>query len=105
MFVCPECGRPYRDGGFCGEDGAALVAPADPLLGTMVQRWQLARVLGAGGMGRVYLGVQPDIGSRVAIKVLSEASACNSGWVERYFFEARAVFLIRREYIDGVAVP
>jgi len=102
MFVCPECGRPYRDGGFCGEDGAVLVEPADPLLGTMVQRWQLARVLGAGGMGRVYLGVQPDIGSRVAIKVLSEDCARDPGLVERFFSEARAVNLIRHEHIVGV---
>src|SRR5689334_1537127 len=102
MFVCPECGRPYRDGGFCGEDGAALVQPADPLLGTMVQRYQLARVLGAGGMGRVYLGVQPDIGSRVAIKVLSEDCARDPGLVERFFSEARAVNLIRHEHIVGV---
>jgi serine/threonine-protein kinase len=102
MFVCPECGRPYRDGGYCGEDGAVLVEPADPLLGTMVQRWQLARVLGAGGMGRVYLGVQPDIGSRVAIKVLSEDCARDPGLVERFFSEARAVNLIRHEHIVGV---
>jgi predicted Ser/Thr protein kinase len=102
MFVCPECGRSYRDGGYCGEDGAVLAAPADPLLGTMVQRWQVARVLGAGGMGRVYLGVQPDIGSRVAIKVLSEDCARDPGLVERFFAEARAVNLIRHEHIVGV---
>jgi hypothetical protein len=102
MFVCPECGRPYRAGGFCGEDGAQLVPPSDPLLGTVVQRWQLARVLGAGGMGRVYLGVQPDIGSRVAIKVLSEDCARDPGLVERFFAEARSVNLIRHEHIVGV---
>jgi serine/threonine-protein kinase len=102
MFVCPECGRPYQKGGFCGEDGAGLVEPADPLLGTMVQRWQVARVLGAGGMGRVYLGVQPDIGSRVAIKVLAEDCARDPDLVERFFSEARAVNLIRHEHIVGV---
>ena len=102
MFVCPECGRPYQKGGFCGEDGAGLVEPADPLLGTMVQRYQLARVLGAGGMGRVYLGVQPDIGSRVAIKVLAEDCARDPDLVERFFAEARAVNLIRHEHIVGV---
>src|SRR5688500_10900301 len=102
MFVCPECGRSYRDGGYCGADGAGLVAPSDPLLGTMVQRWQIARVLGTGGMGRVYLGVQPDIGSRVAIKVLSEDCARDPALVERFFAEARAVNLIRHEHIVGV---
>jgi hypothetical protein len=41
----------------------------DPLLGKALGSYRLARRLGAGGMGEVYLGVHPEIGSRVAIKV------------------------------------
>ena len=42
----------------------------DPLIGTEVSRFRIERLIGKGGMGRVYLGVQPAIGARVAIKVL-----------------------------------
>ena len=75
---------------------------ADPLLGTEVSRYRLEKTLGEGGMGRVYLGVQQAIGSRVAIKVLSEECTRNPELLERFFAEARAVNLIRHENIISV---
>ena len=101
-FICPDCGQSWPSGGHCGDDGAELVAPRDTLLGLTIGRWRLARVLGEGGMGRVYLAVQPAIGSRVAIKVLSEACARDRALVDRFFAEARAVNLVRHEHIVGV---
>ena len=101
-FVCPDCGQSWPSGGHCGDDGAELVAPRDTLLGVTIGRWRLARVLGEGGMGRVYLAVQPAIRSRVAIKVLSEACARDRALVDRFFAEARAVNLVRHEHIVGV---
>jgi serine/threonine protein kinase len=53
-------------------------------------------------MGNVYLGVQPQIGSRVAIKILSQECAREPDLVERFFAEARAVNLIRHENIVSV---
>jgi serine/threonine protein kinase len=53
-------------------------------------------------MGNVYLGVQPQIGSRVAIKILSEECSREPELVERFFAEARAVNLIRHENIVSV---
>jgi serine/threonine-protein kinase len=41
------------------------------MLGAHVGSYRVARLLGAGGMGSVYLGVHPSIESRVAIKVLA----------------------------------
>ena len=102
VFVCPFCGQRYDVAGYCGEDGHAAEAADDPLLGTDVGRYRLARRIGDGGMGRVYLGVQPAIGSRVAIKVLSDACARDPELLERFFAEARAVNLIRHEGIVGV---
>ncbi|MCB9560704.1 MAG: serine/threonine protein kinase [Kofleriaceae bacterium] len=102
MFVCPECGRADGAAGYCGEDGVRLIQRDDPLLGATIGRWRVARVLGEGGMGKVYLAVQPAIGSRVAIKVLSEACARDRDLVERFFAEARAVNLIRHEHIIAV---
>jgi hypothetical protein len=53
-------------------------------------------------MGQVYLGVQPAIGSRVAIKLLSLELAGDAEQVERFFTEARAVNVIRHEGIVNV---
>src|SRR5580693_8606074 len=102
MHVCPECGLRYDAPGFCGDDGRPLVATDDPLLGSEVGRFRLTAVLGEGGMGRVYVGVQPHIGSRVAIKVLSFECVRVPDIVERFFKEARAVNLIAHESIVKV---
>src|SRR5262249_6250085 len=102
MFVCPACGQRSEGGGQCASDGSALEQTHDALLGTEIVRYRLARMLGEGGMGRVYLAVQPAIGSRVAIKVLSEECSRNGELIERFFAEARAVNLIRHENIVSV---
>jgi serine/threonine-protein kinase len=101
MLLCPTCGL-RQPGPICSVDGAAVIAVDDPLLGTELGRYRLARVLGQGGMGKVYLAVQPEIGSRVAVKVLSEECSRNAELLERFFSEARAVNLIRHEGIVGV---
>jgi serine/threonine protein kinase len=79
-------------------------APAggDALLGTTIGSWRVARLLGSGGMGRVYVAVQPAIGARVAIKVLRDASASDSAVVERFFQEARAVNVVKHEAIVDI---
>ncbi|MBK7534383.1 MAG: protein kinase [Myxococcales bacterium] len=68
----------------------------------MMGPYRIARLLGIGGMGRVYKGVQPQIGSRVAVKVLSRECTDRKDLVERFFSEARAVNLIRHENIVNV---
>jgi len=60
-----------------------------PLLGQTLGRFRVERLVGAGSMGQVFLGTQPTIGSRVAIKVLSRECAENRTLVERFFNEAR----------------
>jgi serine/threonine protein kinase len=102
MFVCPECGFSLAAPGFCTEHGAALVGSDDPLLGQTLGSFRVARRIGKGGMGAVYLGVHPGIGSRVAIKVLTPESSASRSLVERFFAEARAVNVIRNENIVNV---
>jgi serine/threonine-protein kinase len=103
MFVCPECGHAAGAPGFCTEHGVSLIdAGADPLPGQRVGSYRIARLIGEGGMGRVYLAVQPEIGSRVAVKVLSGDATAGSASVERFFAEARAVNVIRHENIVSV---
>lgn len=102
MYVCGACGGSSERAGYCSSDGQPLAATQDPLLGTDVGRYRIARLLGVGGMGQVYLGVQPTIGSRVAIKILSNECTRNPELLERFFSEARAVNLIRHESIVSV---
>jgi len=103
MFVCPECGLAQAAPGACPTDGAALAPRGDDLLvGQTVGVYRIARLLGVGGMGRVYKGVHPTIGSRVAVKVLSRECADRPDLVERFFSEARAVNLIRHEGLVNV---
>ena len=103
MFVCPECGLSSQGAGHCQADGAPVVLIGDDLLlGSMIGAYRVARLLGIGGMGRVYKGVHPTIGSRVAIKVLSRECTDRRELVDRFFAEAKAVNLIRHESIVNV---
>jgi len=74
----------------------------DILLGQTIGPYRIARLLGVGGMGRVYKAVHPQIGSRVAIKVLSRECSDRRDLVDRFFSEAKAVNLIRHESIVNV---
>ena len=103
MFVCPECGQSEARAGHCTADGARLAdGSTDALLGQTIGSYRIARLIGAGGMGSVYKAVQPSIGSRVAIKLLSHDPARSPSLVERFFSEARAVNVIRHEHIVNV---
>src|SRR3954454_24660318 len=103
MFVCPECGAAQPISGPCPADRTEMLPIGDDLLlGTGIGAYRIARLLGIGGMGRVYKGVHPTIGSRVAIKVLSRECSDRRDLVERFFSEARAVNLIRHESIVNV---
>jgi serine/threonine-protein kinase len=77
-------------------------AAHDPLIGQMVGSYRIEGLVGSGGMGRVYVATHPDIGSRVAIKVLSRDCAGRRDLVERFFDEARMVGRIRHDGIVRV---
>ncbi|HTL31514.1 MAG TPA: serine/threonine-protein kinase [Kofleriaceae bacterium] len=103
MFVCAECGASQPAPGHCTADGQPLYPVGDdPILGATIGPYRVARLLGIGGMGRVYKGVHPTIGSRVAIKVLSRECSDRRDLVDRFFAEAKAVNLIRHESIVNV---
>jgi len=70
--------------------------------GTMVGEYQITGLLGTGGMGSVYAGVQPMIGKKVAIKVLLREFAANPEVVGRFWREARAVNEARSKYIVDI---
>src|SRR3954464_13151222 len=55
-----------------------------------IGKYQIVRVLGQGGMGRVYEAVDPIIGRRVAIKTISAAFVADEEARARFFREAQA---------------
>ncbi len=75
------------------------IANDDPLLGMMVGSHRIARLIERGGMGIVYKAVHREIGSPVAIKVLSDECANRPDLVARFFDEARAVNVARHDNI------
>ncbi|MCA9554120.1 MAG: serine/threonine protein kinase [Myxococcales bacterium] len=77
-------------------------------LGEVLGPYQLQKVLGEGGMGRVYLAEHMMLGRQVAVKVLRSEYARDPVVVKRFFAEARAVNQILHpniveitDFVDG----
>ncbi len=86
----------WKEGdGFCRADGTPLVragGPEDPLSGfDLMGRYRLVELLGAGGMGFVYLATQTGLGREVAIKMLYAERTRDAASLKRFRREARAL--------------
>ncbi len=108
-LVCPRCGvvyEPAEPGVPCPIDQVALVRvsvrkahPNDTLLGRSIAgRYHVIDVIGAGGMGAVYLALQEPIRREVAVKVILGANAGDAEVRHRFFREARAVAALANEH-------
>ncbi|MBL8606132.1 MAG: protein kinase [Myxococcales bacterium] len=80
---------------------------AEKRLGTRIDRWRLARLLGVGGMGGVFEGVDAQ-GGRVAIKVLHRSVSALNNVRARFEDELRVTARINhpgvvRVYGGGIA--
>ncbi|NUM55652.1 MAG: serine/threonine protein kinase [Candidatus Hydrogenedentes bacterium] len=76
------------------------ITPAnDGLTGHRIGQFQVARRLGAGGMGEVYLARDVSLGRPVALKVLRPAWAREPQLVERFHREARAAAQLSHPHI------
>jgi serine/threonine-protein kinase len=64
-----------------------------------VGSFKLSALIGKGGMGRVFLGINPVIGSRVAVKVMSDRASRDPQCVSRFINEARTVNMIRHHSV------
>jgi len=67
------------------------LSEVDGLIGETIGNYRITRLLGEGGMGAVYLGENPKIESKVAIKLLHPVHGVDSSMVKRFMGEARAV--------------
>ncbi len=71
---------------------AAAERPTKPLaVGGSIGKYKLRDTLGVGGSGKVFLGYDPLIERKVAIKVLSEKYSTDRVWTERFLKEAKAI--------------
>jgi serine/threonine protein kinase len=93
---CPACQSIYGESlEECPRDGSALepVDPDDdPLVGQVVdERFRLDKLMGAGGMGRVYAGTQLSVDREVAIKLLRGEAVPDDQLERRFIREARVI--------------
>jgi tRNA A-37 threonylcarbamoyl transferase component Bud32 len=113
MKSCPKCQRVFPDdAGFCPADGTALAAASaapvarsdlDRRLGArLCGRYEVRRVVADGGMGRVYEGIDKQINSRIAIKVLHDQVANDDVALERFKREYEISALLPHEHIVRV---
>lgn len=114
--LCPICKASYGGGEvFCPVDAARLISPsqfdrasqsgpdqADPLIGTRLDKYDVVRRIGEGGMGLVYEAVHSFIEKRVAIKVLREDFSRRPEVVERFRQEAKSASRIGHENIVDI---
>lgn len=75
----------------------------DPLLGaTLGGLYHVERLIGVGGMGRVYEARHTHLGKSYAVKVLPEGRASKPDATERFLREARSATKIEHEHIVKV---
>jgi len=106
--ICPACsGRYPADFRVCPRDATPLAdAPqdADPLVGTTLgESYEIVRLIGEGGMGRVYEARHTRLpNKRFAVKMLHHELARQPEVVARFQREAEAVAAIEHANVVGV---
>ncbi|WAS90098.1 serine/threonine-protein kinase [Nannocystis punicea] len=80
-----------------------LEAQQDALVGTVLEgRFQVERLLGEGGMGRVYVADELRLRRRCALKVLLPELTEDKACVERFLREAQAIAQIHHEHVVDI---
>ena len=104
---CPLCGVAYpRDFVVCPRDAsplAPLQSSEDPLLGQLLAgTYRIVRLLGQGGMGKLYEAEHLRIDRRFALKVIQESWAGREDLLARFERESRATSRVRSEHVVEV---
>ena len=101
---CPTCDARFDAAStFCANDGARLVPAGEDgaeLIGAVLaDRYRIVKLLGEGGMGRVYAAQHVNISKQLAIKVLRPEVTAVPSTVARFRQEARSASSIGHENI------
>jgi serine/threonine protein kinase len=72
------------------------------LTGQVFGQYELRELLGFGGMGAVYLGLQKSLERKVAVKVLFPGLAAEAGYIERFYREAKTAAALEHAHIVPV---
>ena len=95
---CPTCGKEVAaDAKVCPHDGTILSwSTVDPLVGTLfMEKYQIADVLGRGGMSAVYKARHLLMDRDVALKVLRAELVHDPQSLRRFQLESRAVSAVK----------
>ncbi len=96
-MYCPVCRADYpQDWKVCPKDETTL------LLSAQIGKYEIAGLLGVGGMGAVYRAINPDTQSKVAIKIMHPAVANAESARARFQREAAAVAALRTGHVVKV---
>ena len=83
-------------------DCPAWLPPEPEHLARLLPQYQIEGVLGCGGMGAVYKGMQAELDRPVAVKLLPAEVAADTGFVERFRREARTLAKLHHPGIVAV---
>ena len=104
--ICPVCETTYPDtSAFCPTDGTTLISEnvGNDLVGSVVaDRYLVERLLGEGGMGRVYLARHVRLPQQAAIKVLHPGMIADPEAVARFNREAANAARIEHDRVARV---
>jgi len=104
-WTCPTCHNLYpSDFAVCPRDATPraeqIAAGADPLIGQVLGRtYRVVRVLGEGGMARLYEAEHLRIDARYAVKVIHDDLSRDASLLARFEREARAAARIHSEHV------
>lgn len=71
----------------------------DTLVGRRLDEYQLEKLLGQGGMARVYQALDTRLNRLVAVKVIDNPFRADSGYTDRFEREARAIAQLEHPHI------
>lgn len=91
--LCPSCGKEFdREHTVCPDDQTMLCPIAvDPLIGKVMQEFEVVERIGEGGTGVVYRAKHVENGQHVAIKLLKCSLISDPTSVKRFQRETEAI--------------
>ncbi|MCI0503846.1 serine/threonine protein kinase [Candidatus Micrarchaeota archaeon] len=79
------------------------LSAADPLAGAVInERYEMIGRVGSGGMARIYLAMDRETHSRVAVKIIGDNAERSEEVAERFFVEAKAAGKINHPNIIAI---